>query len=62
MILITIQNMITGKELDFEISRIPCVGEVLYSDKDDLDCEVVRVIHYLNVNPDNDSVALVICK
>ena len=57
MIAIDIEHLITHECLEYEISRVPCIGERVNIGDDSV--EVVQVHHHTNVNPDNETVALI---
>ncbi|MHA1828601.1 MAG: hypothetical protein ACTSX6_08135 [Candidatus Heimdallarchaeaceae archaeon] len=60
MILIEVENMLTHESLEYEISRVPCVGELLNIEDDCL--EVIQVFHKLNIDTSEESAALVRCR
>ena len=57
MVTIQVEHLFSHDTCEYEISRVPCIGENL-AENDEL-FTVVDVFHQLNVNPDNEPVAIV---
>jgi len=56
---IKVRFLLTRESDIYEVSRVPCIGELVYNADDDLTNEVKGVIHVLNADPSNQCVAIV---
>lgn len=56
---IKIEFLLTHESDVYEVSRVPCVGELVYNVDDEGSNEVKDVIHVLNADPSNQCVAII---
>ena len=61
MVLISVENLMTRESCEYEVSRVPCIGESVVKDNidDEVVLQVVDVFHQLNSDEDNEPVAIV---
>ena len=57
MVMISVEFLLTHAARDFDVSRVPCVGELVALEDDVF--EVREVIHKLDPDAENDSIAIV---
>lgn len=60
MVKVRVENLITHESDVFDMSRVPCVGELVYVVGGDGEAlEVKAVFHAMNANPETQHVALI---
>lgn len=57
MVTIEVENLISHMSMEHNVSRVPCNGEHILIGNDLF--EVVQVIHFTDLNPNNKTVAVI---